>query len=608
MTTAVWPLAVANDDDDALPPPWDGDVRFDDPQTESALLALQHGEPMLALRICRTVFCRAEARGDRQAAVHALYLAYVNLYNSSQRASADRMFALVCERATGIGRSQLSARIELARANQLSEQAEHAQAMVIRQSALESAMASGDIRLIFLTLLNLAVSAAEAGDSALILRLCEQQEPLLAGNDPVIDSMRCHRANVMAAAWQQTARAHEAAGERNGAQRALQQAQVLARAACALANNDREALHCLDTLVQILLRLNDAAQARHEFERGLADLRAAPSVGSDLWRVLELARMRIDVHEGRVGAQTVQTLEAIEASVGPAATDLQMLVGDVRQVLLQAQEQLGQGEQALASHKRATDWHARRHSAQSRERIKMLRHTVLAMRAEAVEFITHDLLTPLAAAQTWSQALLRERLPTAAAAPLRAAHRQLVQGTTMSGHYLDLWRAELAQRAQLKVLDLGALVDDCCENFSLPSSNQPLRIERDLRVGICVRGDRVLLTRMLTLLLAHACEQAHHGSPHVRLRLSATADDACGKALLLIEHAGANPSHALRTRIFQRFDDGVVAGNVELGWLIVASVVHLHRARLRFAATSDGGSSMQLVLASSTVLHDGAVL
>jgi signal transduction histidine kinase len=603
---STWPLE-SSDDDTALPPPWDGDVRFDDQQTESAFLVLQYREPALALRICRSVFCRAEARGDRRAATHALYLAFVSLFNSSQRATADRMLALVRERAIGMGASQLSARIELSHAARLSEQGEHARAMIIRQRALDFAMALGDSRLTFLTLGSLAVSAAEAGEGALVLSLCEQQEPLLTEDDPVIAGMRFHHANTMAVAWQQIARASEAAGRRANAREALQRARMLAQSACALANDDRQALHLLDTLVQILLLLDEVVEARAQVERCAANLRAEPSLGSELWCVLELTRARIDAHAGKADARTLETLQTIEASVGQGGTDLQLLIGDVRQVLLRAQEQLGHFEQALASHKRATDGHAQLQSAQSRQRMKMLRHTVLAIRAEAVEFITHDLLTPLAAAQTWSQALLRERLSAASAQSLRAAYALLAAATSLSDQCLGLWRAELTPRVRLQALDLGALADDICESFQPPWPSRRVRLERELRIGTCIQGDRILLTHALTALLSYAAHQAHEGTA-VRLRLWIKTDGKGDQAVLSVGFHGSLPPHAVRTRIFQRFADGAVVGTGELGWLLVSRVAQLHVARLQFKTVAAEGNNMQLAFSLATTLHDGTYL
>jgi signal transduction histidine kinase len=598
--SAAWPLEAVDGDDAALPPPWDGDIDFADRPTESAVLALQYREPMLALRICRRAFCRAEARGDEQAAVHALYLACVNLFNSSQRALAEKVFAVVRQRAPGIRDPQLSVRIELAEANRLSEQGEHAQVMVIRQRALDSARALGDGRLIFLALTCLAVSATQAGESSLALKLCEEQAPLLEDQDLAIDLLRGYRTSQMAEAWEQIGRAHEAAGERIAARAAWQRARELAVAASAEANNDREALHDLQLLVQILLQLNELGQARSELERCIAGLAAAPAVGSELWCILELARARVEVHAGTAGAQTLAALRAIEASVERAASDVQLLVGDVRQLLLQAQQQSGQSEQALASHKRLTAWHDERQSARSRQRLKMLRHTVLAMRAEAVEFITHDLLTPLAAARTWSQALPTARLPAQAASHLRAAQGQLATAAMLSDQYLGSLRAELMPSTAFEALDLGALADDACEQI-VPASPSGVHLMRNIEIGTPVLGDATLLMKALTALLADALDRAPSGT---RVELSLVHDSAQRKAVLSIGHDGDGPTMASRTRIYQHaLDEDLFAGS-ELVLALASKVFRLHRMRLRFDASQ--GRGKRLVLTARTVAYGPA--
>jgi signal transduction histidine kinase len=588
--SATWPLEANDFDDAALPPPWNGDIDFDNQQTESAVLALQYRQLTLALRICRRAFCRAEARGDEQAAVHALYLACVNLYNASQRALAERVFAAVRERASGISASQLSVRIDLAYANQLSEQGEHAQALVIRQRALDMARAMGDGRLIFLALACLAVSANQAGESSLTLKLCEEQALLLNDRNPAIDLLRFWRTSQMAQAYGQIGRARRAAGEHTAGNEALQQARELALSASGEANNDREALHGLDILVQILLQSDELEEARIQLRRCVAGLTVAPSTGSELWRTLEMARARIEVHAGSSGSQTLGTLQAIEASVEQAASDVQLLVGEVREVLLRAQEQLGQHEQALASHKRSTTWHADRQSARSRQRLKMLRHTLLSMRAEAVEFITHDLLTPLAAAQTWSQALPTERLPAQAASHLRAAQGLLAEAAILSHRYLGLLRAELLPRTNLQVLDLGALADDVCESASAWTGTS---LVRTIDIGTPVWGDVTLLTKALTALLGDASRRAPADTP-VALRLA--HDRQRRTAVLSISHKGFGPTAAARAQLCLYGFDRCGFDADRLGFALAAQVCRLHRMRLRFDAAPGHGSRLRLTM------------
>jgi signal transduction histidine kinase len=590
--SATWPLDAVDDDDIPLPPPWDGAVDLSDLPTETAFVALQHSRPELALRVCRNAFRAAEAKGDEQAAIYALYFASTNLYNTSQRALADRVFALVRERALGMAACRLSARIESTHAKQLDERGEHAQAMVLWQHALDTAMAFGDNRAIFVALGCLAHAAGEADDAELSLGLCEQQAWYLPRDDILWVDLYSTRANLMALALVQIARARSSAGDHAAARAALRRARVLALLACARSKTDRDRLHELETLVQILLESGEAARARAEVDRWTARLAAMPSNGSEMWCVLQVARARIDVHDGNVGPRTLEALRMIDGLPHDAASDLQPYIGDVRQVLLQALEQLGRHEEALACHKRATEWMAQHRSTQARQRIKMLRHTVLAMRAEAVEFVTHDLLTPLAAAQTWSQALLQQRLPPVSAAALHSAQRLLADAAAMSEQYLCWLRAELMPRTQLQTLDIGALVDDVCEN-TVPAASSGIRLVRTIDIGTPVVGDVTLLTKAVAALLSDAFSRASAGA---RVELSLKHDRIKGEAVLSIRHQGGGPATAARTRLHQHSFEYEAFGPIPLWLALAAKVCRLHGMRLRFDRSQGRGSGLRLAM------------
>jgi signal transduction histidine kinase len=586
--SAAWPLEATSDDAAALPPPWDSDVDIDNKDTESALLALQFSDPDLALRVCRRVFVKAEARGDEQAALHALYLASINLYNAAQRALATKVFAVVRERARGIDMSALASRIELTHAKQLDEQGERAQAMVVRQRVLDAAMALGDNRLTAFALGCLAMSANEAGQAALALSLCEQQTLYVSHDPAFMTDLRSARANTMALALKTMAHDHDVAGEAAAAQAALQRAQSLALSACQEARNDRGTLHSLDTLVKVLLRQGRTSEARTQAQRWTATLAASPPAGTEMWFLLQMALIRIDVHNGSVSAQTLQTLHQMASMQGKGDSDIEFYGGDLYEVLMQAQQQSGHAEDALTSHKRGVLWHARRQSAQSRQHLKMLRHTVLAMRAEAVEFITHDLLTPLAAAQTWMQAIDAQQVPPAGMPSLRSTQTRLDHARTLSDQYLGVLRAELLPRVQFQVLDIGALADDVCENAA-PS--QGLRLTRTIDINTPVRGDATLLTRALSALLADAFSRAPPGT-QIALRL--THDTARGRAVLSIEHQGAAPSPLVCTRLYQHSFGSDVFDAGSLGLALAAKVIRLHRMQLRFETLPATGSRLRL--------------
>ena len=193
---------------------------------------------------------------------------------------------------------------------------------------------------------------------------------------------------------------------------------------------------------------------------------------------------------------------------------------------------------------------------------------------------------------------------------LQNAHGLLARATALSEQYLGVWRAELTPCAELQMLDLGALVDDVCENFEPPALARPAHLQRDLRIGTCIRGDRVLLMRALTVLLVHAVQHAHAASPVV-VRLSAGQAGTARKAVLSIAHHGQSASAAVRTRIYQRFADGAVRDDEELGWLLVSRIAQLHRASIRFTGVTGvtgGACGLQLTFATVDLLHDEAGL
>jgi hypothetical protein len=73
-------------------------------------------------------------------------------------------------------------------------------------------------------------------------------------------------------------------------------------------------------------------------------------VGSSPWCSFEKTRARIDIHDGSASAEALDSLLEIEASFERVSHD-HKVDGDIRKVMQQAQERLGDYEQALVSHK-----------------------------------------------------------------------------------------------------------------------------------------------------------------------------------------------------------------------------------------------------------------
>ena len=108
-------------------------------------------------------------------------------------------------------------------------------------------------------------------------------------------------------------------------------------------------------------------------------------------------------------------------------------------------------------------------------------------------------------------------------------------------------------------------------------------------------------------LMEGAVLHAHAASPVV-VRLSAGQAGAASKAVLSIAYHGRSASAAVRTRIYQRFADGAVRDDKELGWLLVSRIAQLHRASIRFTGATGGACGLQLTFATVDLLHDEAGL
>jgi signal transduction histidine kinase len=572
----TWPLDAHRDDDDAapLPPPWEGDIDFSDDRVRQAFMTMHAQHPDLALRICRQAFCRAQATGDEQAAILALHLTSVTYYNTAQDELGDRVFSVVLQNAHVVTDPRLSLRIELNFARMLMQHGEHARAIIVARRGLANAQALGDGQLTGFALLCLAATAVRVGDADLALDVLQEQEHVLPTGDWAKAIWRSTLANKAALAWAKIARTQRSADQDAAAQAALHKAQTHALVAFETAEKDVDAFSALETLTQVLLLSGQADDAREAVDRFLAGLTSLPPPGSLSWCELQQALARIDVHTGTVSAATVEHLQTIErlhgVRFGQCGTP-------VLQTLVQAHERLGQHREALACHQRDTDGYPRQHSLNLRDSLQLLRHTIMSMRAEAVEFITHDLRTPLAAAQTW--------LETASLPPLAAAQTQLRHATALLDHYLGLLRTELTPRADFQRLDLGALADDVCESMPMPRL-ACFRLTRDIAVGSEVSGHAALLSKALSALLADAFGRAPTGTP-VELRL--VQDAAAGEVLLSISHQGPRPAVALTRRHRQWVVDRVV-GVGELGLALAAKVARLHRARLRFEEVPGQGS------------------
>ena len=593
MNTAQRFLDHGAQSDQPLPPPWQGDIDARDRGFFLAVGSLIQTQPGLALAVCRKAFAQAVSRGDKDAEMGALLRLYGVVQNTAMSFPLrSDVWALISQRAEAVVDPVIALRLSIIDMVRLVDLGEHAEVLAKGHNALAKALAIGDEHVILTVLIPCALALKGIGEPGLALDLLQQVEPLLHSDEPYAASAHSTRANNAAMAWLDLANMQGALGDTSAACAALENARCQAELACAQAidlNNDAWKLVTIDTLVQVLLRRGDAAAARARLHRVQSALASPLKSGTEVWGLLQLAFTHIDIHEKRDPEKMLRTLQAVERV---RSDDFQSgssyLV--VQTALAEVHERLGDHEQSLACHKRLTDWQSQAHTAMTRERVKTMRHTLLAMRTEAAEFITHDLRTPLAAARTWLHTVTDERMPASSQTALREAELQVLNALDLSELYLSVLRAEFLPASALQRLDLGALTDDLCECLSPPTTSC-IGLMRDTEIGVDVIGNARLLTRALTALLNHAFARAPTGTA-VHVRVARVQSGPVGEVRVSVaDEGGTLPLHT-RMRLYQCHAPGTAEGVGPFG--LVARVAHLHQARIRIDSPQAGGSTLTL--------------
>jgi signal transduction histidine kinase len=593
MNAASQFLAGEADKDTPMPPPWQGDIDARDENFFAAVGDLMHTQPDLALVVCRKAFEQAQKRGDDDAAVAALLRLYgVTRSTPKTFAMHSDVWALILDRAHSIVDPVVRVRLSIIEMVRLLDEGEEAEVLVKGHRALAQAMAVGNEHLLMTVLIPLELALQNIGELGLALDVQQQMERLLRGGEPNATALHAIRSNNAAMLWLDLARSQSALGDASAARVALENALEQADLSCALAStmpNDMFKVTHVDTLIQVLLKLGDPVAARAQLERFRSSLAELPNAGTEIWGLLQLARTHIDIHEERDPQDILRALQAVER-VQCGDFQLGATHRVIQTALAQVHERLGQHEQALACHKRLTDWQSQAHTAMTRERVKMMRHTLLAMRTEAVEFITHDLRTPLTAARTWLHTVAGGRLPASSRTALREAELQLRDAFDLSDLYLSVLRAEFLPASALQPLDLGALTDDLCESLSPPIASR-IALTRDTEIGVDVMGHARLLTRALAALLNHAFARAP-ADTSVHVRVARAQVGSVGEVQLSVADRGDILSLQTRMRLYQCHAPGTAEGVNPLG--LVARVARLHQVRVRIDSPSAGGSTVTL--------------
>lgn len=582
VTTEPAPPSVA------LPPPWQGEIDTGDAFLD-ATRELLTTDPALLLAVSRRAQAQAMARADWAGAARAV----------ARRAGAERAlgmgaandswheaYALV-ERS---GDMLLRLRMLVSMTATLALQGRFAESLALSQQALEDVLAAGKVDMLGTLLQNMGATLSAIGECELALECLEERRRLLAGDGPLVDHERAATDCNIALQWVRLARRHTGSDSPAARESALRAARETARRAHAAALGLADAeltIAAGSVFVDALLEAGDATQAQQRARETAAAV--APVVEqSDTFRGhLAMMDIVIALHVRSAPEPILEKLRWIESrriqafATGPSQEQFLACMS-------QACERAGDFESALRYLKLHAEVSTRTRSVAARESARVMRHTMLALRQESVEFMMHDLRSPLAAATNAIDAAMSHAPSPEWAQRLQDIALCVDRASVSAEQTLGILHAEHVPAEQLRTVDLAALADDVCETFAtLPARSA--RLSRDLAPPAFVRGERSLLQRALDNLLSNAFTHAPAGS-RVEVRVARTGGDV----VLTVQDSGPGLDPAMRARLFRRYATGRSRQGHGLGLALVARVARVHNARIEVDSEAGRGTRIAL--------------
>jgi two-component system sensor histidine kinase CreC len=200
-----------------------------------------------------------------------------------------------------------------------------------------------------------------------------------------------------------------------------------------------------------------------------------------------------------------------------------------------------------------------------------------------VQSLTHELKSPVAAILGASE-ILQGEVPE----PKRARFLQNIRAE--AGRLRDLLErllhlAALEKQKKLEtneVVDLGAVLDRAWDHLAMIALAKDVRLEREMKIGLAVRGDPWLLELALGNLLQNAIDFAPKGGVITVRGFHCDVNVVCE-----VEDSGPGIPDYARERVFERFyslprpDSG--KKSTGLGLCFVKEVAQLHGGSVELA-------------------------
>jgi signal transduction histidine kinase len=333
----------------------------------------------------------------------------------------------------------------------------------------------------------------------------------------------------------------------------------------------------LDTRVSTLLELDRPEEALRHLEEVLRLCGDRIADGSYFWACIQILLAEIELKSGRAEAASV--LQRLERAAAVEHAELQ--TGPMRSrilaVLAQASELAGDAVSALSYHKLWSQRELASRSQLAAARVEALDRNQSALRGEVMEFILHDLRSPLAAALA--------ALETGGVGLPHVA-QAIRKSLRVTDSALGIMRAEYLDVSELKPLDLGGLVDDVCEDRRIDAG---ARLVRCVTLGLEVRGDPALLTRAIDNIVSNALQ---HTPVAATVTVRVEQDD--DEVVLTVADEGPGIPNDVRRALFRRYAAGRASAGQGLGLALVSRVVRLHDARIEVVSSEGAGTTLTL--------------
>jgi signal transduction histidine kinase len=217
---------------------------------------------------------------------------------------------------------------------------------------------------------------------------------------------------------------------------------------------------------------------------------------------------------------------------------------------------------------------------------------------QAIQFVTHEMRTPLTAIQGSSELMgrykLTEEKQKQLAAQINSESKRLAR---MIQTFLDVERLGAGQM-QLKQdpIPVPALLTVCLDRVKPLAERKNIALNLHPTAEVTLQGDRELLEYAVYNLLTNAIK---YSPPDTRVELSAAA--APGRLAIAVRDQGMGMSQAELKKLFTRFyrtaraeQSGEVGTGIGLS--IVQQIVQLHGGRIDVTSTPGAGSCFTLSL------------